>query len=1418
MTKKWLQIGLSFVLLVNPLWISGVGLAQTFEINPSTPAPSKPAAKKHQNKKQQQEQAPAVAPAATPQQPSAEGGIGWGSGIEVARNARAAQQALDHSDFRSAAMFANRAANAAPQNTPLWFLLGYSARLAGEYPLSVSAYQRGLKNEPSSVQGLSGLAQTYAKMGRYSEAQDLLKQILAANPKSVTDLELAGELALNTDANTALGLLQRAEAIQGSPRNELLIARAYQRLNNPEQSKVYLQRAESRAPNDPEVLRAVASFYRDSSDYDAAIATLQKISRKPPDVLAELAYTYQLAGKRKDAAENYALAANGQVGNNGLQLSAAQALVNIGQLDRADPYVQTAAKLDPNYYRLHAIRGQIASLRNEQEESIREYQLALAQLPGAVPEGPLYPISLHLSLAEAYRATDNDAAAQKEVTIAHDEISQIAQIDQSTQPEYLRLRAVIEMALGQMDAAETDFKKALSLDPQSVNIMLNYANLLWRTDRKQQAQDAYNNALKIDPTNHAALTALGYLSRDMANPQAAEKYFLKVQSLYPHDYVPYLALGDLYTSMRQYDKAQNSYEKAHEIAPKNPLAVSGGINSALEAHKLPVAGKWVERAAADPAIDQNPQVMREHERYLTFMGKYEESAQLGYKVIEKLPHDPEAPVYLAYDLLYLNRYKEAYDTAAKFEPLLPKDKDLHLILGYVDTQNRQLREAADEFSKAIDLAPNVATSYLNRGYVLNDLKQGDHASRDFEMALKLRPNYGEAHLGLAFSDLQMRRARAALKEVDTAAKILGESKATHLARAEAYRQQVLMARAENEYQEALKLAPDDVPTRLALADAQYSLHRYPDAIETLKVAIGKGSDDALIYAHMARAYAQLHDRDNALKAIASAEHVGSGSSKVLLVTGEAFLIMGDGDAAMQRYGQALDAPDSDRVETRLALANLFASEGRYADAEQQVSLGFAESRVGEAAPITSENLLEAAHIMMAVGEYELATKYFQRAQVSGADEDIVDIGLANAYLALGQTDSARQLLKHISNDPDVKDDYEYLIAMANVYREQQDTVQALSSFARANRLVLNNESAERAEMSLAQEEGAQLTPNVSAEPDASFQPIFEDINIYTLDARLRGVTTSPTLLPPPRSSFESRVDGRYRIHFGDFPSISGLVEERNARGTVSIPSQLLIQNHNTYDTIVNGAVNPVLHWGDHTIALSPGLQFTVRRDTESPVQLNQNLFRQFLYLYTSPFWNWLSVSGDAIHESGPFTEQSLTSRDNSASLNFVVGRPWAKTALITGYQVRDVQFHPLISEYYTTSTFAGIRRKFGENRAELSIFGEYLRSWRVQDTAFAIAQAMRPAFRLNYNVSNSWAVQGSGVWSRSEGFHAYDNVNDQFLVTYTRQVERSIHDGNADVPVRYPMSFSFGMQQQSFYDFRGTNRNTFLPVIRLTIF
>src|SRR4051812_37340217 len=769
------------------LTCTGLG-AQTFEINPKTPPSGK---KSNSNKKSG---AKPQAPAAAPQQ-----GIGWGSGIETARSARAAQDALKKGDYNSAVLFATRAANSAPQDANLWFGLGYASRLAGKYQVSIDAYQKGLQRQPSLVQGLSGLAQTYARMGRQTEAQELLKKVLAANPKSVVDLQLAGELSLSSDPSTALDLLKRSENLKASARGELLIARAYQRLNRPQESKRYLDQAQSKAPNDPSVLRAVAGFFRDARQYDQAIATLQKAAgkTKDPTVLAELAYTFQIAGKKKQAADTYAQAASKAAGDNNLQLSAAQAMVNVNQFDRASAFLKRAESLNSSHYRLHAIRGQIASLQNMNEDAIREYKFAYEHLPSeGVPEGPLYPIQLRLSLYELYRGTQQEGPATEQLNAARTQIAQISGVEENSRPEFFRLRSVIEANSNDYVAAEKDIKQAQALAPDSVNIMLNYANLLWKTDRKQEAFQMYSKAVGVDPNNHAGLTAMGYLAREITDAKTAEKYFIKLVSLYPNDYVPYLALGDLYTSDKQYADAQKNYEKAHELAPNNALAVAGAINSALEAHQLPVAKHWIDRAVASAVLSQSPQVMREQERYLTLTGKYEESAALGYKVLEKLPRDPEAPVYLAYDLLFLNRHQDAFAIVQKYEPILPKDKDLRLIAGYIHAHFGQLPEALDDFTHAIELAPNVATSYMNRGYVLNDMGQATKAAEDFKTAIKLRENYGEAHLGLSYAYLKLHRSRPALAEVETAVKITGESNASHLARAESYRQQVRMRQAE----------------------------------------------------------------------------------------------------------------------------------------------------------------------------------------------------------------------------------------------------------------------------------------------------------------------------------------------------------------------------------------------------------------------------------------------------------------------------------------------------------------------------------------------------------------------------------------------------------------------------------------------
>ncbi|HEY7616567.1 MAG TPA: tetratricopeptide repeat protein, partial [Terriglobales bacterium] len=738
-----------------------------------------------------------------------------------------------------------------------------------------------------------------------------------------------------------------------------------------------------------------------------------------------------------------------------------------------------------------------------------------------------------------------------------------------------------------------------------------------------------------------------------------------------------------------------------------------------------------------------------------------------------------------------------------------------LIAGHAHRELGFLDDALKDFSEALERDTSMATGYMDRGYVLNELRRAAEAARDFQTAIKLNPDYGEAHLGLAMADLQLHRASDALKEVNIAERLLGASAATHMTRAESFRQRVLLADAEREYRAALALNPKDVETHIALADAIYRLHRYQEAADVLKQAAVLRENDPLIYSRLAAIYAKLGREQETIEYAQKAEAAAGGKGSVFLAIGEAFLTLGERDAAMQRFARALEDPDGDTVQTRMAIARVFVREGRRDDAREQVGIAFAESRIGEGTPIIAQHLVDAAGIFLSLHDFELAKQYLQRARAAGADDGVVAIAMANAYLAEGQTDCAQTELSLLANQDGYQNNYDYLMAQGNVYRQRQQNLQALTTFARANQIAGDDHTAEQAQYDLAAAEGRQYTQNVSLSSDVSFTPLLEDINIYTMDAKLQ--EAGPDALPLPRSSFESRARAIYHLHFSGWPTLNGFVEERNARGRISIPSRAVIQDRNTYDTSFNTGVSPTVRLGPATLFLNTGLQFTLRRDRTSPTEMNQNLFRQFLYLSTNPLFNWVTISGGAMHETGPFTEQNLHSRDASAFINFKVGRPWRSTAIVSGYAVRDALFRPSIREYFTTNAYVGVQQRFGK-KLQLTLLADYLRSWRVEGINWAIAQAIRPVTQFQYKASPQWSVEGSFAWSRGQGFHVYDNLQSGVMVSYTKPVRRALHEQDGEVSVAYPWRFSFGFQQQQFYNFPGQNRSTFLPVIRLSFF
>src|SRR5258708_6528157 len=546
-------------------------------------------------------------------------------------------------------------------------------------------------------------------------------------------------------------------------------------------------------------------------------------------------------------------------------------------------------------------------------------------------------------------------------------------------------------------------------DPNALQLN---GDVLAKMRRFEDAAAVYKKILAIDPVNRQALTSLGSVSRELGNDKDAEKYFQRLASAYPHLYVPHLALGDMYTSRRDFAKAETEYKKAHELAPSNSLIVAGGMNAAIEAHQYPLAAQWLSRATAE--MQQDPLVMREKERYLTWTEKYQESADVGHEAIKKLPRDRDVVVYLGYDLLHLEQYDELLALTTKYEEIMPKEPTLPLLAGYVHKHNRDLDQAEAAFTRSIERDSKVATAYVNRGFVLHDQRKGAAAAADFEAALRLEPKNGEAHLGLAYASLDLHRPQVALLHAKLAEKELGVSMALHLIRGTAYGDEGMLKQSATEYRIAIKSAPNDAGLHLALANTLYDLHEFRESIDELQVSDKLAPNNGAVYAQLALAYAQLGDRQQSMQYVELAEKQGPSTTN--LSTGEALSLLGEQDAPMERFERALTPPDSDRTSVRLAVARLMMKKSETDDARRQIALALMESAKGRTPPPNGNQLLQAADLFLAMHEYQLAETYFQRALAAGANETRVPLGLANTYLALGDTPRAEGQLNSISQN------------------------------------------------------------------------------------------------------------------------------------------------------------------------------------------------------------------------------------------------------------------------------------------------------------------------------------------------------------------------------------------------------------------
>lgn len=290
-------------------------------------------------------------------------------------------------------------------------------------------------------------------------------------------------------------------------------------------------------------------------------------------------------------------------------------------------------------------------------------------------------------------------------------------------------RGFAYLEAGHLQEAQSDFNKAITLNPRYPEAHLNIANMNFRQGRLEEALQGYNKAIGFRQTYSEA-----YLNRGVAFLQAgryieAMNDFDRILQINPKNEDAYLNRGIANLRLGKNREAMNDIDEAIHLNSKMASAyMNRGIIDAM--------GGKVEPALADmnKAISLDPKNAEAYfNRGIVFgaIGRHQEALQDYNKAIELNPSSADAYVNRGGIYMVANRPAEAmaeFDRAIKINP---NQENAYLNRANILATQSRFQEALYDFDKVISLNAKNPKAMFNRGAMLLALNRRKEAMESF---------------------------------------------------------------------------------------------------------------------------------------------------------------------------------------------------------------------------------------------------------------------------------------------------------------------------------------------------------------------------------------------------------------------------------------------------------------------------------------------------------------------------------------------------------------------------------------------------------------------------------------------------------------------------------------------------------------
>ncbi len=610
------------------------------------------------------------------------------------------------------------------KNKDAQILLCVCYKELGDNKAMMAALTRWRKLDPKDPSSYLFLAQYYLEEGNRQGAKKELDLMVQANPE--VKLKLFRAQALER-----LGLTEEAKkAFQGLPQT-------------------------------PDMMKAVAEFWRRQNDLKKAKAIFEKLVKdNPKDVVAVVGYANVLAseGKVEEALKKLQETAGQDLEKEDREkiiLAEATLYAQQADWDRAENLCKRVLKENQGNMAAHLLLGKILLVRNKLEDAeIHLNQVAVAQpnnveaqlllarcqmlnkkesvaidtLKKALKTSPGNK-KLRLELVRFYLFKKNYQQAistlTRGLTISPNDVI------------FKKVRGEIYASIKKYGDAQKDFLDLVSAKPKNPLGYMEMGRLKLAQGKTDEAIEWFKKAYATKNGWQVAVPALvkAYLAK--GDNAAALQVVKKEVTLRPKSALAYYYMGATLASKGDLKEAEKAFKKAAELAPNWPGAYRALADIYLKQGKIADATRQVEDIygkSKSPAIGLNLATLYEYQ------GKYREAISVYKELLAKYKKSPVLLNNLAYLYAEYSDNKDdlqkAADMISQALALKPNTANFLDTAGWIAYKQGKLNAAWNYIQDALSKSPDVPVIQLHAAILSHELGRNKQAEEYLEKVIQ----------------------------------------------------------------------------------------------------------------------------------------------------------------------------------------------------------------------------------------------------------------------------------------------------------------------------------------------------------------------------------------------------------------------------------------------------------------------------------------------------------------------------------------------------------------------------------------------------------------------------------------------------------------------------------------------------------